>query len=92
MKNLLAISIFLFYSLNTLNAQKFTISGSIRDAQNGESLIGVNIFVKNTTTGVISNPYGFYSLSLPKGEYQIVASYLGYMEIDTLINLNSNLK
>lgn len=75
-----------------LNAQKYTISGIVKDKNTGESLIGVNVYVKNTTTGVITNPYGFFSISLPQGEYLISANYLGFADIDTLINLDSNIK
>ena len=77
------ICIFLLFNIFRLNAQNYTINGLVKDAGSGESLIGVTIFVKNTTTGVITNPYGFYSLSLPDGEYNLVISYLGYGIIDT---------
>lgn len=75
-----------------LNAQKYTLSGLVKDGNSGESLIGVNVIVKNTNTGVVSNAYGFYSLSLPAGDYDVRVSYVGYRNLDTLINLNSNLK
>ena len=41
-------------------AQKYTLSGYVKDAKNGEALIGVNVFIKNTSTGTASNSYGFY--------------------------------
>lgn len=76
--------------LASVQAQKFTISGTIKDKKNGESLIGVNVFVKNTMVGVITNSYGFYSLSMAPGKYNIGISYVGYGNIDTLIDLHSN--
>lgn len=45
-------------------AQKFTISGYVKDASSGENLIGIHIFDKHTLAGTSSNYYGFYSLTL----------------------------
>ncbi len=63
-----------------LNAQqiKFTLSGYIKDAGNGENLIGASVYIKELATGNISNSYGFYSLSIPAGSYEITYSYVGY--------------
>jgi hypothetical protein len=58
--------------------EKFTLSGHIRDATNGEELIGANVFVEELAAGVSANAYGFYSLSLPPDEYRISFSYLGF--------------
>lgn len=55
-----------------------SLSGKITDAKSGEELIGVSMLVTNTQTGVSSNLYGFYSLTLPKGNYTIKLSYIGY--------------
>lgn len=63
-----------------------SISGIIKDAQNGEDLIGVNVYSPNLQTGTVSNNYGFYSILLPKGAQQIIISYIGYK--DSVINLN----
>jgi hypothetical protein len=71
-------------------AQKNTISGYVKDARNGEALIGVNIYQRNTASGTVSNAYGFYSLSMLPGNYHIMISYVGYQVMDTLINLSSD--
>ncbi|MCG8701632.1 MAG: TonB-dependent receptor [Bacteroidales bacterium] len=71
-------------------SQKFTVHGTIRDSKNGEALIGSTVFVKGTSNGVISNSYGFYSLTLPKGEYEIVYSYIGFQSVVKNITLNSD--
>lgn len=77
--------------INTsLFAQKFTISGNIKDAKNGEELIGANLFVEETKSGAITNIYGFYSLTLPAGDYTLIYSFLGYNVITKKINLNTN--
>lgn len=62
-----------------ISAQKFTISGYIEDDTTGEKLIGANVFDSQSLKGTISNNYGFYSLTLPKGEISLVFSYVGYM-------------
>lgn len=57
---------------------KITISGYLRDLESGESLISANIYLYDKTTGTISNDYGFYSFTVPKGVQRIYYSYLGY--------------
>ena len=60
-------------------SQKFTLSGYIKDAQNGEDLIGATVVVADQASiGVTSNIYGFYSLSLEAGQYELAFQYLGY--------------
>lgn len=72
-------------------AQTYTISGYATDAANVESLIGVSILATGTGKGVVTNNYGFYSLSLPAGNYRVAVSYVGYEPLDTLVNLKSNI-
>lgn len=71
---------------------KFTLSGTISDAKNNETLIGVNVNVKGTKMFTSSNEYGFYSLTLPEGTFEISISYVGYETIDEKIILNKNTK
>ncbi|WP_217447524.1 TonB-dependent receptor [Maribellus comscasis] len=55
------------------------MSGNIKDAASGEDLIGATIVVKNLqNTGTTSNAYGFYSLTLEKGQYQLSVQFVGY--------------
>lgn len=63
-----------------------TISGYVTDGDSGETLIGANIYVaENPEKGTVSNVYGFYSLTLPEGDYNLVISYLGFQ--DQMISL-----
>lgn len=64
-----------------------TISGYTRDKSNGEALIGATIYVHELNNGTISNMYGFYSVSLPKGSYRITVSYIGYQQEITNIEI-----
>jgi hypothetical protein len=72
---------------------KFTISGSIKDGKNGEDLIGVNVFLKESPDyGVATNVYGFYSLTAPAGKYTLVIRYVGYKTIEQALDLTVNQK
>lgn len=59
-------------------AQSFTLSGHVQDAASGEQLLGATVWCSDLSIGVAANTYGFYSLSLPEGEHQVVVSYIGY--------------
>ena len=75
-----------------LTKQKFTISGTITDANNNETLIGVNVSILELKTGVTTNEYGFYSITLPKGNYTLQISYLGFQNLEEKIQLSQNTK
>ena len=68
----------LIYSSQLIAQDKFTLNGYIKDKANGETLIGATIFVEEITGGAISNVYGFYSITLPKGTYHIRYRYVGF--------------
>ncbi|MDQ4139212.1 MAG: carboxypeptidase-like regulatory domain-containing protein, partial [Bacteroidota bacterium] len=71
--------------------QRLTISGYIRDAVSGESLPGATLRVKDKVNqGGAANNYGFYSLTLPAGNYTLIAQYLGYQSQEISINLTQN--
>ncbi|WP_396147486.1 carboxypeptidase-like regulatory domain-containing protein [Flavobacterium sp.] len=89
---LLTIFLFILTSMSSFSQEKFTISGTISDKKNNETLIGVNVIVKGTKSSAITNEYGFYSLTLPKGDYEISISYISYETIDEKISLNQNIK
>ncbi|GAA4811859.1 TonB-dependent receptor [Litoribaculum gwangyangense] len=76
----------------SLNAQeKFTISGVVSEEKSNETLIGVNIVIPQLQTGAITNEYGFYSITLPQGTYNLVISYLGFKTITETITLTENI-
>jgi hypothetical protein len=74
--------IFLFFLLQGFlcgfGQEKLTINGYIKDSLSGETLIGANIVVRNLGKTVVTNSYGFFSITLPKGKYQLNASFIGY--------------
>lgn len=69
---------------------RFTISGYIKEESSGEVIIGANVYVKETLQGTSTNQYGFYSLTLPKGTYNIVYAYLGYQEVMKVVVLDKD--
>lgn len=77
----------IFCASSIFFAQNSTLSGFITDAETGEELISANIFVIELETGTTSNEYGFYSITIPKGEYTFRFSYTGYKKETTTINL-----
>ncbi len=79
-------------SQNIIQDQKFTISGFISDANSGEALVGTNIFTDDYAFGSSSNSYGYYSLTLPKNEYKMKFSFIGYKNEEVLISLNKNIR
>ncbi len=71
--------------------QSYVVSGSVRDKQTGESLIKAVVRIQELpNAGIISNEYGFYSLSLPKGNYSVVVSQVGYETLVQKIKLDSS--
>lgn len=72
--------------------KRYTISGTVLEASSNESLIGVTILVQPLRTGVVTNEYGFYSITLPEGEYNIQISYLGYRTVNQNIILSENIR
>ncbi len=81
---LLVLTLLSTHAQNT----KATLSGYIKGAADGESLIGAGIYVEELQKGASSNEYGFYSLSLPKGKYVVRFLYLGHVTQTQTIDLN----
>jgi outer membrane cobalamin receptor len=89
--------IFCFIKLSAKNIDptqpgtKVTISGTVRDKSNGEVQIGATVYIRELKNGAITNAYGFYSLNLKPGIYNLVFSYMGYQSIERKIELNKEL-
>ncbi|MUH37207.1 TonB-dependent receptor [Zobellia amurskyensis] len=58
--------------------KKYTISGYITESGSGENLLGVSVYVPKLKLGTTTNDYGFFSLTLPEGNHEVVISYIGY--------------
>ncbi|HSN62066.1 MAG TPA: TonB-dependent receptor, partial [Ferruginibacter sp.] len=93
----LFILLILVITATTLSAQKkYTISGYIKDAATGETLIGASVSIKGKSKGINSNQYGFYSITLTEDTYTLVSSFVGYqpqvfkidLKADSLLNIS----
>jgi len=90
MKNfLLLISLLAYVSLTTQAQNQLTVSGYVKDRATGEALIGVSVYVKEAATGITTNTYGFYSLTLPKGAYNLVCTYVGFGKQTRTVDLTA---
>ncbi|PLX11768.1 MAG: hypothetical protein C0598_07345 [Marinilabiliales bacterium] len=69
----------------------FSLSGFIKDAENGELLPGATVYIEELKAGAASNNYGYYSISLKPGTYHVIYSFIGYTPIEKTIELNENL-
>lgn len=69
---------------------KLTISGTVKDAKNGEALIGATVLARGegVSTGAVTNTYGFYSLSLPPGRYEVTVQYVSFATRTFPVNLD----
>ncbi len=71
-------------------AQKYTISGYVEDTKTGEKLISASVYDTKTMKGTTTNTYGFFSLTLPKGEVVLTFSYMGYTTVSKTIDLTKD--
>ena len=69
---------------------KYTISGYAKDVQNGETLIGATITISGNVKGITTNQYGFYSITLLQGGYDVICSYAGFQPKLISIKLNAD--
>ncbi len=88
----IVLSVFAFIFSGNLSAQDVTLSGTLKDGINGETIIGARIYTEDGNYGAATNVYGYYSLTLPKGEYNIIFDYSGYKVIEKTMNLTENVK
>jgi hypothetical protein len=81
----------LMYSVFAEAQSKFSITGYIKDSLSSENLIGATVSFNGQQKGVSSNGYGFYSITLPEGQYLISVSYVGYLTKFAAITLDRNI-
>ncbi|HVN48695.1 MAG TPA: TonB-dependent receptor [Bacteroidota bacterium] len=85
-----SVALFLIYifslSSSSLAQENYTVSGTMKNSETGEALIGGAIIVKELSgVGALSNAYGFYSLTLPEGRYTFQIQFMGFKtQIDSM--------
>lgn len=87
---LLGVCLLLMQTRHAFAQQKYTVSGYVKDQQNGESLIGITVAKTGTSLGTVTNEYGFYSLTLPAGDHELTFSYIGYTPVKMNVSLRAN--
>jgi hypothetical protein len=91
LKYLAVTTLISFFSINAFAQNRYTISGAIKDAASGETLIGATVKLRELPqNGTASNSYGFYSLSANEGEYVLVVNYVGYETAVKQLSLHQN--
>ena len=80
--------LFIILSFTAFSQEKKTLSGTVYDDRNNETLIGVSVYIPELNTGASTNEYGFYSITVPTGVYTIQVRYLGYRTISETLTLS----
>lgn len=83
--------LFFLFSITAFSQEKYTVSGTVYDDSNNETLIGVSIYFPEINAGTTTNEYGFYSITIPEGTYKVQVSYLGFTTIVEKIDLTQKL-
>ncbi len=91
MKNSILFFLLVFVLGSTSFAQNYSVSGDVRDHATGESIIGATVLIKNKNSGVVTNSFGFYSITLPAGNYEMELRCVGYETFVAPLKLQSNL-
>ena len=74
------------------NKKKYTISGTVKEKSTGETVIGASIRIKNQNIGTKTNSYGYYSLTLEEGNYNLDITYIGLEKKEISVELKSNIE
>ena len=90
MRNLFFLTTILICSFSLFGQQNYVLSGYITDFETNETLIGVNVILPYLNLGTTTNAYGFYSISIPKGDQQLLISYLGFKNLAEKINISQD--
>jgi len=78
-----------YLTVNAYAQDKFTVNGYVKDSLSGETLIGANLTIAGESTGTQTNQFGFFSITLKNGNYQLLVNYVGYGSRLVAINPNT---
>ena len=86
-----SILFILFYTLSICAWDTGNINGFVFDDEDGEALIGANVYIENSSYGTTTNLNGYYILpDIPVGEYRLICEYIGYTKFTEIINLKAD--
>jgi len=83
--------VLLFTSFINYSQEKNTLNGYVMNVDSNELIIGANIVIPELNVGTITNTYGFFSITLPKGNYEIEISSIGFKKSSLKIELYKNI-
>jgi hypothetical protein len=92
MKKQLLIVFLVLQSILSIAQERVTLSGSVVDSNNNETVIGVLVEISELKISTFTNEYGFFSLTVPKGSYNLQVSTIGYETKIIEISLQENSK
>ena len=72
--------------------KKYTISGYVKEKGSLESLPGVTVYIPSIDKGIVTNGYGFYSITIDSGTYEIIYRYVGFDGIKKTISLHEDIQ
>ncbi|WP_343745098.1 TonB-dependent receptor [Chitinophaga sp.] len=87
-----SVLLLIILSFEAYSQEKVTLSGIVTMKSNTETIIGASIFIPGAKASSVTNAYGFYSITLPKGEYTIIVSCIGFETIEEHISLTANIR
>jgi outer membrane receptor protein involved in Fe transport len=93
-RELLFVTLLFVIAHNTFaqTKTKYSVSGTVKDAKTGETLIGANIILyAQKPAGTLSNSYGFFSVNAEEGQYKMVVSFSGYQTDTVMVVLDKNI-
>lgn len=90
MRKIIYLLLAIFAAASGVFAQQYTISGTVASTQTGEKLVAANVYLRDLSIGEATDENGEYSFSVKKGNYTIVASYVGYETQEMAVNVNGD--
>lgn len=88
----LSLLIMGIFSFTARAQEKYTLSGTVTDGKTSETLIGVTVYILELQKVTVTNQYGFFSISLPKGEYTVQLDYMGFQLQQEKVALNTDIR
>jgi hypothetical protein len=93
MYRIIAFIIIFINGISGFAVNRYTLSGFVRDAKTGEGLIGAVVYIEEMkSTALPTNSYGFYSITVPQGDYNVTAQFIGYESATLSVSLSQNVK
>ena len=86
----LSKQIVIYKEIKENNKKKATINGRVKSSENGEYLLGASVYIEELKTGMYTNAYGFYSITVPPGNYTFRFSFIGFTTHSQFVSLNKN--